>query len=95
MLTYLVRLLSITVVVVGGLTEIDLKIGLAQESSRQSSERSDHSTQNATRIFLQYDPVVGQPHPDFILPSISQEKQGVQLSSFRGKKVLLLHFASW
>ena len=41
-----------------------------------------------------YSPKVGQPHPDFILPSIEDGKP-VQLSDFRGKKVLLMHFASW
>jgi len=41
-----------------------------------------------------YGPKVGQPHPDFILPSIDDGKP-IQLSSFRGKKVLLMHFASW
>jgi hypothetical protein len=41
-----------------------------------------------------YKPVVGQPHPDFILPSI-EDRSAVRLSDFRGKKVLLVHFASW
>ena len=41
-----------------------------------------------------YSPTVGKPHPDFILPSIDDGKP-VQLSDFRGKKVLLMHFASW
>jgi len=37
---------------------------------------------------------VGMPHPDFILPSIDDGKP-IQLSDLRGKKVLLMHFASW
>ena len=41
-----------------------------------------------------YAPKVGQPHADFILPSIEDGKP-IQLSSLRGKKVLLMHFASW
>ncbi len=41
-----------------------------------------------------YSPKVGQPHPDFILPSIEDGKP-IQLSDLRGKKVLLMHFASW
>jgi len=41
-----------------------------------------------------YSPRVGEPHADFTLPSISGGK-GVSLSAFRGKKILLLHFASW
>jgi hypothetical protein len=41
-----------------------------------------------------YEPVVGQPHPDFILPSI-EDRAAIQLSDFRGKKVLLVNFASW
>ena len=41
-----------------------------------------------------YSPRVGQPHPDFVLPSIT-DRQPVSLSQFRGKKVLLVHFASW
>ncbi len=41
-----------------------------------------------------YSVKVGQPHPDFILPSVDDGKP-IQLSSMRGKKVLLMHFASW
>ncbi len=36
----------------------------------------------------------GTAHPDFILPSIEDGK-AIQLSDYRGKKVLLMHFASW
>ena len=41
-----------------------------------------------------YSPRVGEPHPDFTLPGIV-DGQPVSLSQFRGKKVLLVHFASW
>lgn len=41
-----------------------------------------------------YSPVVGQSHPDFTLPNIRDGKP-VSLSDFRGKKVLLIQFASW
>ncbi|MDP6635071.1 MAG: redoxin domain-containing protein [Phycisphaerae bacterium] len=41
-----------------------------------------------------YSPRVGAPHPDFTLPSVTGGK-AISLSDFRGKKVLLLHFASW
>jgi peroxiredoxin len=41
-----------------------------------------------------YSPRVGQLHPDFILPGIVDNKP-VSLSQFRGRKVLLIHFASW
>ncbi len=50
---------------------------------------NDSRAQNAS-----YSPTVGQPHGDFILPSIDDGKP-LQLSAFRGKKVLLMHFASW
>lgn len=33
-------------------------------------------------------------HPDFTLPTIGDGK-AVSLSDFRGKKVLLMQFASW
>ena len=36
---------------------------------------------------------VGQVHPDFLLPKLDG-KFG-RLSDYRGKKVLLIHFASW
>ena len=39
-------------------------------------------------------PSVGQPYPDFVLPRAS-DGAPVSLSQFRGKKVLLFHFASW
>lgn len=41
-----------------------------------------------------YAPRVGQAHPDFVLPRIG-DRQAVALSQFRGRKVLLIHFASW
>jgi hypothetical protein len=41
-----------------------------------------------------YAPKVGQRHPDFTLPNIATGKP-VSLAEFRGKKVLLIHFASW
>ena len=41
-----------------------------------------------------YHPRVGQPHAEFTLPAIDDGRP-VSLSDFRGKKVLLIHFASW
>ena len=41
-----------------------------------------------------YSPRVGKPHLNFTLPSVDGAK-AISLSDFRGKKVLLLHFASW
>ncbi|CAN5908114.1 hypothetical protein BH23PLA1_BH23PLA1_35480 [soil metagenome] len=41
-----------------------------------------------------YAPQVGQRHPEFVLPTIG-EGRPVSLSQFRGKKVLLIQFASW
>jgi peroxiredoxin len=41
-----------------------------------------------------YSPQVGQRHPDFTLPRI-RDRAPVSLSDFRGKKVLLIQFASW
>jgi hypothetical protein len=41
-----------------------------------------------------YSPRVGEPHPDFTLPNIA-DGTPVSLSQFRGRKVLLVHFASW
>ncbi len=42
----------------------------------------------------EYRPQVGQPHADFELPNIESGEK-VSLAQFRGKKLLLLHFASW
>lgn len=41
-----------------------------------------------------YQPQVGQHHSDFVLPRIG-DRTPVALSDFRGKKVLLIQFASW
>lgn len=41
-----------------------------------------------------YRPQVGEKHPDFTLPNTADGKP-VSLSDYRGKKVLLIHFASW
>jgi len=59
-------------------------------------ETSKTPVQDATAIEYKYTPRNGKraPHPDFILPSIDGDKM-IQLSNYRGKKVLLLHFASW
>ena len=37
---------------------------------------------------------IGQRHPNFTLPDIRTGRP-VSLSDFHGKKVLLIHFASW
>ena len=39
-------------------------------------------------------PKVGERHPDFVLANIDDGKP-VALSGYRGKKVLLIQFASW
>ena len=36
---------------------------------------------------------VGEVHPDFTLPTVDGD--WLRLSDYRGKKVLLIHFASW
>jgi hypothetical protein len=41
-----------------------------------------------------YAPKVGERHPELTLPDIQTGKP-VSLAGFRGKKVLLVHFASW
>ena len=41
-----------------------------------------------------YAPTVGTRHPDFTLAAVDGGKP-VSLSDYRGKKVILLHFASW
>jgi hypothetical protein len=41
-----------------------------------------------------YAPKVGARHAEFTLPDIQTGKP-VSLADFRGKKVLLIHFASW
>ena len=56
--------------------------------------RAQQTTDKANSEPATYEPVVGQPHPDFQWPGIVDGKP-VRLSDFRGKKVLLAHFASW
>ncbi len=41
-----------------------------------------------------YAPTVGEPHVDVVLETIEHDRT-VALSDFRGKKVLLINFASW
>lgn len=41
-----------------------------------------------------YRPEVGKLHPDIVLPRIDNG-ESVSLADYRGKKVLLIHFASW
>lgn len=42
----------------------------------------------------EYRPKLGAHHPEFTLPDILTGKP-VALSDYRGKKVLLIQFASW
>lgn len=42
----------------------------------------------------QYRPKVGEKHRPFVLPEITSRKP-VSLADYRGRKVLLLQFASW
>jgi len=48
----------------------------------------------AAALAWEYPPRVGQPHPDFTLPNI-EDRAPVSLASYRGRKVLLIQFASW
>jgi hypothetical protein len=41
-----------------------------------------------------YSPRVGARHADFTLPAIDDGRP-ISLGSYRGKKVLLMQFASW
>lgn len=41
-----------------------------------------------------YAPKVGQVHAEIVLPRIDT-RESVLISQYRGKKVLLIHFASW
>jgi len=41
-----------------------------------------------------YAPVVGERHPDFVLPAID-DGRAVSLGALRGTRVLLVQFASW
>lgn len=41
-----------------------------------------------------YKPTVGKAHPQIVLPTIEHDRT-IALSDLRGKKVLLIHFASW
>ena len=49
---------------------------------------------NSAASAATYTPKVGERHPDFTLPAIDN-RTPTSLSSFRGKKVLLIQFASW
>ena len=52
------------------------------------AEAADESTPIA------WSAVVGQPYPDFVLPRIDGNLP-LKLSDYRGRKLLLVHFASW
>jgi len=52
------------------------------------------AVERAPAAEVSYAPRVGQPYPDFTLARIDN-RQPMSLSQLRGKKVLLIHFASW
>jgi hypothetical protein len=62
------------------------KLALALATSGMLLGASSHASS--------YAPKVGQRHPDFTLPTIG-DRSPISLSNFRGKKVLLIQFASW
>jgi peroxiredoxin len=47
-----------------------------------------------SQLALGQTPRVGDRHPDFTLPDVADGKPK-SLSDFRGKRVLLIQFASW
>lgn len=52
------------------------------------------SATSGRQVHGQYQPEVDAPHADFVLPRIDN-REAVSLAQFRGRKVLLIHFASW
>ena len=64
--------------------------------SGQDNPPGKTSIQDSRFIAAAYTPSIEKsiPHPDFVLPSVDGGAS-IQLSKYRGKKVLLLHFASW
>ncbi|MEE8171195.1 MAG: hypothetical protein V3T70_11675 [Phycisphaerae bacterium] len=38
--------------------------------------------------------MVGEPYPKVVLPTIEHDRV-IDLDSYRGRKILLVHFASW
>lgn len=46
------------------------------------------------RVSAAYAPRVGDLHADIVLRTIEHDRT-IALSQFRGKKILLVHFASW
>jgi len=76
---------------------VALGIQSVQLNGQTDDKKIIDSAQDAFQIAMSYDVAKGQSvaHPDFILPSIDGDGETIQLSKHRGKKVLLLHFASW
>ena len=68
----------------------------AEAQTNDAKKESSSQNQLAQELRTEYGPFRGkrEPHPDFVLPSIEDNKP-IRLSDYRGKKVLLLHFASW
>ena len=71
-------------------------VGYAQQPTRPSSDEPRSQAEAGQVSALADGPVAttGQRHGEFTLPDIETGKP-VSLSDFRGKKVLLIQFASW
>ena len=65
-----------------------LSLILTELADAQRSKRNNRSKRKMYPID------VGQVHPDFKLPNVDDGKP-VSLGDYRGKKTLLVHFASW
>jgi hypothetical protein len=71
--------------------------GAVTVQAQSSNDSESLVKQDPLSVALTYSAMRGKEvaHPDFILPSIDDPNENIQLSNYRGKKVLLLHFASW
>jgi hypothetical protein len=65
-------------------------IGWLLLASTAASPQTESLATEPIRVGTQ----VGERFPDFVLPSLRDGKM-TSLSSFRGKKTLLIQFASW
>lgn len=69
-------------------------LGIILFAGKTTAQERKSGTQSSLSVEQKFYPTPNQPYPDFVLPTIDGN-ESLQLSDYRGTKVLLIHFASW
>lgn len=87
------RILSTLLVVLGSASLAQAQAG-SRDRQREADRREQNATEKPPTRSFRYPPPIGKPHPPLALWDLKHE-QSISITKYRGKKVLLIHFATW